>query len=496
MLKKKSIIATDENELDEFQCLRYIDDYFSYNVFSVSSKVIEFCEIYKDTLSVETLKNSSFNFFCSYIIRTRDVSDDEKKSIRKLKAFEMRRIREWKQHCRNLFEFIVQNEVIINDKLLFLLYNETMDNNLINKYILYLIYSENRILNYIKYDANIGAHINLYCEEFFSTYIWLKTNEFPKYKYIERYITKEEKIRRIDQVIKSDRVDVLYVTKFNNVICGLKCIKEIETNHDVKIYIDNAIKKLIDERAKTVQSDAYKERLETIESPIEIPNEYFELMKIIDDDFRQFTLFLHTPDFFSMSKPNIASLVNYNVFDSNTGFVKNEVTNTEFIKYINNHTSEVSMSSLQLYGNLIQMGTEMFVYGASKYADFSKFKKSLTIEIQNIFSYNFSEDFIFSMAGATFLASIIEVVLKNTHDKRFSSRETSFEMIKDLHEKDYITKNELFYIMYVLYDENGLNLRNNLCHGNFRFDTDESNYCYILFKIFIMIATAIERKEH
>ncbi len=64
-------------------------------------------------------------------------------------------------------------------------------------------------------------------------------------------------------------------------------------------------------------------------------------------------------------------------------------------------------------------------------------------------------------------------------------------MLKNLFEENYITENEFFIIMYIVFDENGLNLRNNLSHGNIKFTKKEFYYTYLLFLLFITLDSSI-----
>lgn len=493
-------VLVEQDCSNKFLMIFYINEYVSFDDNRKKNAIDEFIHMWENK-SISTWKNLDdkllFNFFCSYIVSKSSESSEIKKTIRNFRGFDTKIIKEYDNMCKGVFNYIVKYKIIVSAKLISVLDAGAKNKKEITKYIEMLYEDERNIIKFIKFDENIDARKDRYSEEFFRYIIFKSSSEIQTYSYLEKYLSREEKEIEIEKLCSEKSNKPLDAVWSDKKIGALRQIRILEKDEYIKEIIDNKIETLSKNRTQQILSGEIFNSMEKTSYSVDVPREKVTCFKkTISDTYNILHMFLIVP-FKSIKVSPLFNWINLVSIDANTGLTLETVEDNAAKKYFEeNFHININMRYLNIYKMICnnQLGSLI------SYCSLNELLDDLNEVIVEFFSETtntkFDNYFIFSMAGCLCLINCIENIIKDIHGRHYETKNDFFEMLLDLTNSNYITDDELFFINYLIFDKNGLSLRNNFAHGNFKFSTGNVTYIYPLFLVYIIFITCESRKEY
>ncbi len=495
------ILVKEANESIDDIILSFLIEYLGENR-DVQKELFErFWEYIEEEINLfyNKIENKFIlDFFNIYMIV---YSNEDKKIKEKLKTLEnFDNLILTKEQQTEVFSkvinYILENKIKVNYKFLSFLNNKTINNKVQD----YIEINDELILDFINLDKEPEKRKEKYKQEFTSRIKLhnIKEPENEGYNILTEILSKKEKEEIILIYIetKENIGEVIKPVIIDKIIINLNIISKIEIEEEVKTIIEKEIKKLKEERANLISSGKVGENMDKISEKKEIPKELIELTKdMMHSEINIINMGL-IPDYKNIIKYSILDFFTFATINDDIGLTKINIKENDSKKYFESLSeNKITLKSLYKYELCVINALKVFLVSCSKNNLLEELRTKITIFINEVSNLKLEEKFLFSLAGSLFLINLIEKKIKIIHYNLFGEYNTNFIMLKKLFEENYITENEFFFIMYIVFDENGLNLRNDLSHGNIKFNKNEFYCTYLLFLLFIIIDSSIYRKE-
>ncbi|WOO87750.1 hypothetical protein RZE82_02135 [Mollicutes bacterium LVI A0039] len=483
----------------DLMILSYINEYFSRDthnrefVFCYFLKLLRKAgvDLYND------LENKFLiNFFISNILSRSNVGEEFKKELRRLSYFEPQNISKYDTYCREMLVYIVENEYEVCANLIYEITKKNYDSDLLEEYLTLLVDDDCGILQYAKIDKNIKSRIDEYVEEFFQ-HLYIKSDDLVElYTYLQEHIQQDDKINRINEVCKYDSDNVLASVIVDKIIIVLIKLKQFEEDEVVLLLICKKIEELKHNRAQEITSGKSLDKMSSIRHEVEIRPEFIELAKEATVDLVNLVHMSLIPKYKEVPISQLSMIASYSSIDIGTGLtIENVIDNAAKTYFENSSSITINLHYLEMYKSMCQLALQIFIKSTMINNDIDKLDGMIVDCINDCMNIKLNEYFVFSMAGCLFLINQLENKILRIHETISDTKKEIFYVLVDLKENNYLTDDEFFYINYTIFDENGLNLRNNLAHGNVMFQKGKLIHFYSVFLCWILIMVCEERRD-
>lgn len=479
--------------------LSYINEYFSRNVHNQEFVVCYFLELLRKSgveLYNDLENNFLIDFFISTLLSRSNIDEEYKRELRNLSYFNPKNIGKYDTYCNEMLIYIVENEYEVCPNVIFEVTKKNYDSDLVEEYLTLLVENDCRILQYAQIDENIKTRINEYVEEFFQ-HLYIKDDDLVElYTFFQEYIQQDDKLKRINELCKYDSDSVLASVMIDKIITVLLKLKKIEKDEVALSLICKKIEELKHNRAQEITSGKSLDKMSSIRHETEIPPEFIKFAKQATVNLVNLVNTSLIPEYKEVPTSQLLMMASYSSIDIGTGLtIENVIDNAAKTYFEKSSSITINLHYLEMYKSICQLALHAFIKSTMINNDLDKLNGMIVDSINECMNKRLTEYFLFSMAGCLFLINQIENQILRIHESISEPKEDFFDMLVDLKENNYFTEDEIFYINYTIFDENGLNLRNNLAHGNVRFQKGHLTYFYSLFLCFILIMICEERRN-
>lgn len=438
---------------------------------------------------------------------------------------------------RDLINYGIDKEIYIDPEIINRIFNNLKSksqyyNDLINIFI----YNKKNLYNIIHFDNEKDKHINTYIE-----YMTTSLDNFGGYNYVKEMLFQLDKSSVLTSEICKDIINK-YIS-ITNEICNrlknkqysfIKGLSEIDALKKELNYILNNIKSLNDiQRNKIRESlvqllrlkryiiadhDYVKSEMHVFSNEIKIDNREIEkCRKIIIEN--EYTIYASSKiDFInqigialeSYAKYPIQSLVSNYEIDSDKQIYSLNIAKKEkndrdnFKKYFDEkgkeYTEKHPKLMNKLYGNyyeeLLRYLSKTFIMQQELILSMLgkvEFKNTI-IKLKKSLGYEYNNEYAMVVNNILAIEQNIIYILK---EKGLDISLQGFDNINNLFEvfkEDNTILNGLMYLNYTLYEKSGMNLRNNIMHGNL-INTDLSIPLLVSFSGLIFVSWLRNDKE-
>lgn len=431
---------------------------------------------------------------------------------------------------KDLINYGIDNEIYIDPEIINRIFNNLKNKSqYYNELINIFIHNKKNLYNIIHFDNEKNKHINTYME-----YMVTSLDNFGGYNYVKEMFLQLDKSNVLTSEICKNIINK-YIN-ITNEICNrlknkqysfVKGLSEIDGLKKELNYILNNIKSLNDiQRNKVRESlvqllrlkryiiadhDYVKSEMHLFSNEIKIDNREIEkCRKIIIEN--EYTIYASSKvDFVnqigtaleSYAKYPMQSLVSNYHIDSNKQIYSLNTEEKEK-KYIDNfkkyfdqkgkeYTEKHPKLMNKLYGNyyeeLLRYLSKTFVMQQELILSMLgeiEFRNTI-IKLKKDLGYEYSNEYAIVVNNILAIEQNIIYILKEKgleiSLQGFDNINNLFEVFKD----DNSILNGLMYINYTLYEKSGMNLRNNMMHGNL-INADLSIYLLVTFSGLIFVS--------
>ena len=431
---------------------------------------------------------------------------------------------------KDLINYGIDNEIYIDPEIINRIFNNLKNKSqYYNELINIFIHNKKNLYNIIHFDNEKNKHINTYME-----YMVTSLDNFGGYNYVKEMFLQLDKSNVLTSEICKNIINK-YIN-ITNEMCNrlknkqysfVKGLSEIDGLKKELNYILNNIKSLNDiQRNKVRESlvqllrlkryiiadhDYVKSEMHLFSNEINIDNREIEkCRKIIIEN--EYTIYASSKvDFVnqigtaleSYAKYPMQSLVSNYHIDSNKQIYSLNTEEKEK-KYIDNfkkyfdqkgkeYTEKHHKLMNKLYGNyyeeLLRYLSKTFVMQQELILSMLgeiEFRNTI-IKLKKDLGYEYSNEYAIVVNNILAIEQNIIYILKEKgleiSLQGFDNINNLFEVFKD----DNSILNGLMYINYTLYEKSGMNLRNNMMHGNL-INADLSIYLLVTFSGLIFVS--------
>lgn len=405
-----------------------------------------------------------------------------------------------------LINFVIKNDKLLYDNVIERIKNNIKDSNIFNRWISQLMKIEDSLWILIDYDNEIKEHVDNY-----NKYIEKEINDYNVYKYPSKIIFKLDNKKLLDSYISDLFINDI-VDKINDMYDKLLS-KKVEIIGDVA-FIDNLLEQINNfiNLLKTISNEQRNKLKECRNNLMTIKRYVLSDDEMIKNSLHEFkydldikksdiekivssitnnvyTLYSNSKVDFEREMENaLKSYANHPLLDITNGFTLDSIHQT-YYKYnkvaisnffsdyynelgkkytINNQNKLMNCLSGGYYDQLLKHLRRTFLFKQSLMCNFlmqygkfeeiiEKLKKELRININNYYS----------LVAHNVIEIEVRIVdiLKSKKIKIGNSQE-NIENLAKYYKNNKTAFNGLMYINYILYEESGLKIRNNILHGN------------------------------
>lgn len=438
---------------------------------------------------------------------------------------------------KDLINYGIDNEIYIDPEIINRIFNNLKSKSqYYNELINIFIHNKKNLYNIIHFDNEKNKHINTYIE-----YMTSSLDNFGGYNYVKEIFFELDKSNVLTSEICKKIINK-YIN-ITNEICNrlknkqysfIKGLSEIDALKKELNYILNNIKSLNDiQRDKVRESlvqllrlkryiiadhDYVKSEMHMFSNEIKIDkNEVEKCRKIIIEN--EFTIYASSKiDFVNQigtalesyaKYPIHSSISNYQI-DSNKQIYsldvekKGKMDRDNFKKYFDEkgkeYTEKHPKLKNKLYGNyyeeLLRYLSKTFIMQQELILSMLgkvEFKNAIT-KLKKSLGYEYNNEYAIVVNNILAIEQNISYISK---EKGLEISLQGFENINNLFEvfkEDNSVLNGLMYLNYTLYEKSGMNLRNNMMHGNL-ISTDLSIPLLVSFSGLIFVSWLRNAKE-
>jgi len=410
---------------------------------------------------------------------------------------------------KDLINFGIDNEIYIDPEIINRIFNNLKNkSHYYNELIDIFIKNKKNLYNIIHFDNEKKKHINTYID-----YITSSLDNFGGYNYVKEMFFQLDKSRVLTSEICKNIINK-YIN-ITNEICNrlknkqysfIKGLSEIDALKKELNYILNNIKSLNDTQRNKIREclvqllrlkryiiadhEYVKSEMHMFSNEIKIDKREIEKCKKIIME-NEFTIYASSKiDFVnqigialeSYAKHPIQSLVSNYQIDSDKQIYSLNIAKKEknerdnFKKYFDEKGKEYTEKHPKLMNKLYKNYYEELLRYLSKTFSMQQylilsilgeieFKNTIT-KLKKSLGYEYDNEYAIVVNNILAIEKNISDILK---EKGLETSLQGFENINNLFEEykeDNSILNGLMYLNYTLYEKSGMNLRNNMMHGN------------------------------